>query len=163
MKTMTARGRQLIKLASTMACCFLASCFGGYNYGLIGTATTRSIELPGEKGTRVRGEDCRSRIFVFPTGFINIRNAIDDALKKGGGDFLVDAVIDSEDRGIPLVYMRECWIAEGTIFKVRPKTVGASPTMAHDVSQRDTPAPSEDVVNCVSGGERRWVPRSKCD
>jgi len=114
-----------------MMCCLLTSCFGSYNFGLIGVATTRNIELPGEKGAPVRGEACRSRIFMFPTGYPTIRAAIEDALRKGNGDLLRDAVIDYESWGIPLVYERECWIAEGTIFKLQqPKTVGTSPTTA---------------------------------
>jgi hypothetical protein len=131
MKTKIARGRRPITIASAMMCCLLTSCFGSYNYGLIGVATTRNIELPGEKGAPVRGEACRSRIFVFPTGLIKItiRDAIKDALRKGNGDFLRDAVIYDESWGIPFVYERECWIVEGTIFKLRqPKTVGTSPT-----------------------------------
>ena len=102
-----------------MVCCCLTSCFGSYNYGVIGIATTRNIELSVEEGAPVRGEACRSRIFVFPTGYPKIKEAIEDALKKGKGDLLRDAVIDYEVWGIPLVYERECWIAEGTILKLR--------------------------------------------
>jgi hypothetical protein len=119
MKIKIARGRRLIKIASIMVCCFLASCFGSYNYGVIGIATTRNIELSVEEGAPVRGEACRSRIFVFPSGYPTIKEAIEDALKKGKGDLLRDAVIDYEAWGIPLVYERECWIAEGTILKLQ--------------------------------------------
>jgi hypothetical protein len=132
MKTKIARSKRPIRIASVMMCCLLTSCFGSYNFrGSIGVATTRNIELSGEEGARVRGEACRHRIFIFPTGYPTISEAIGNALRKGNGDFLRDAVIDYESWGIPLVYERECWIAEGTIFKLQqPKTVGASPTTA---------------------------------
>ena len=39
---------------------------------------------------------------------------------------------------------------------------GANKASPHP-PQRDIPPPGEDVVNCVSGGERKWVPSSKCD
>src|SRR5256885_6951403 len=139
MKIKIARGSRPIKIASIAMCCLLASCFGSYNYGSIGAvATTRNVELSGEKGATVRGEACRSRIFVFPTGLITIRDAIEDALRKANGDLLRDAVIDWEDWGIPFVYQRECWIAEGTVLKrQQPKTVETTE--------------SEDTVNCFSG------------
>ena len=88
MKIKIARGRRLIEIASIMVCCCLTSCFGSYNYGVIGIATTRNIELSVEEGAPVRGEACRSRIFVFPTGYPKIKEAIEDALKKGKGDLL---------------------------------------------------------------------------
>jgi hypothetical protein len=128
MKTKITRGRLPIRMASIMVCCLLASCFATSNYGTIGIATTRNIELPGEKGARVHGESCSSVIFVFPTDYPTIGEAISDALMKGKGDLLRDAVIDYEVWGIPFLYLRECWIAEGTILKLQqPRTAAPSP------------------------------------
>lgn len=110
---------KMIKIAIIIACCFLTSCAGSYNFrGTIKIATTKNVDLPGETGAHVRGEACRSRIFVVPTGYPTIEDALEDALEKGKGDLLRDAVIDLQEWGIPLVYEQECWIAEGTIFKV---------------------------------------------
>jgi hypothetical protein len=40
---------------------------------------------------------------------------------------------------------------------------GDIPTKGDVPSGGDVPSVGEDVINCVSGGERKWVPRSKCD
>jgi len=128
MKIKIASGRWLIKIASVVLCCSLASC-GGYQVGAFGIATTRDVAFPVEKGTRVRGESCVTLIFIFPSEKNpTVMEAIEDALKKGAGDLLGDAVIADETWGIPFVLEQHCIIATGTILKLQhPKPVEPSP------------------------------------
>jgi hypothetical protein len=48
-------------------------------------------KLPQTKG--IRGEDSAFIFLFIPFGFPNLKEAIDDAMRKGNGDVMVDAVI----------------------------------------------------------------------
>jgi hypothetical protein len=42
---------------------------------------------------RVIGEDTRWTVLFIPLGFPTLKDAVDDALNKGGGDLMTDAVV----------------------------------------------------------------------
>ena len=44
---------------------------------------------------RVVGRDTKWMILIFPIGIPHLEDAIDDALEKGNGDVMVDAVVHS--------------------------------------------------------------------
>ena len=73
-----------------------------------------------QKG-RVTGEDKARIIVFFPTkANPSLEGAIDDALEKGGGDVLVDAVVHSYNWYIPYIYGESGWRVEGQVVKTRP-------------------------------------------
>lgn len=93
--------KRMKHLSIFLCCCFLGVVLSGCSVRLgdLSAITTKSINLdkvdidalPQVKG--VRGKDTKF-IFVFiPFGIPHLEDAIDDALEKGGGDLMTDAVI----------------------------------------------------------------------
>lgn len=61
------------------------------------TVNLDNVNLDSLPQTRnVEGEDRRFIFLFIPFGSPQLENAIDDALEKGGGDLMMDAVISSE-------------------------------------------------------------------
>ena len=92
--------------------------------------STKSANIPGERGPRVRGEDLATIIFFFPTGKADIKNAVDRAIEKGGGDLLVDGVISQECWYIPLLFGQCGYVVEGTPVRLSgpiSASAGAAP------------------------------------
>jgi len=79
---------------------------------------TKNFKVPEnvQIGERVRGEDCAPIILVFPLGTPNLKEAIDRAIEKGGGDVLIDAVIYSEFSSF-VIFIQQCFVVEGTVGK----------------------------------------------
>jgi hypothetical protein len=60
--------------------------------------TTRNVKLDGTNlnalsGKRIEGKDSKFIFLFIPLGLPHIENAVDDALDKGKGDLILDAVI----------------------------------------------------------------------
>lgn len=66
-------------------------------------------------GERVRGEDCKVS-FLFFVGIPNLKEAIDEAIEKGRGDILIDAVIYEKTTNY-FLFIKHCYIVEGTVGK----------------------------------------------
>jgi len=80
----------------------------------------KDFDLSGsEKVRRVKGEDKARIIVLFPTGQPSLEGAIDDALEKGGGDVLTDAVVHSYSWYIPYIYGETGWRVEGDVVRTR--------------------------------------------
>ncbi len=88
---------------------------------VVSTRNVRGIDYV-EKA-RIKGEDCSHIILVFPTGVPNLEEAIDDALTKGHGDAMVDAVIYHKGFYIPPFYGQNCYQVEGTVVNTMEKSV----------------------------------------
>lgn len=63
--------------------------------------TTRNVKLEGTNlnalsGNKVEGKDSKFMFLFFPIGIPHIEDAVDDALDKGNGDLMLDAVIYSK-------------------------------------------------------------------
>lgn len=91
--------------------------------------STKNVNVPGQRGPRVEGEDLATIVLFFPTGQANIKTAIDNAIQKGGGDALVDGVIYRKCWYIPLLIGQCGYVVEGT-----PVSVGGN------LSQNDSGA-----------------------
>jgi hypothetical protein len=58
--------------------------------------STKNCAVAVEKsGQRVEGEDSVHIILGIPTGTPNLKTAVDNAIQKGGGDCMIDAVIEA--------------------------------------------------------------------
>jgi hypothetical protein len=67
---------------------------------------------------RVAGESTRWNILIIPLGFPTIKEAVDDALNKGGGDLMTDAVVTSEGWTAILFGLTRLKV-EGDVVKTR--------------------------------------------
>jgi hypothetical protein len=80
--------------------------------------STKNVTVPGDRGPRVQGEDLVTIVLFFPTGQSSIKQAVDNAIQKGGGDALVDGVIYNKCWYIPLLIGQCGFVVEGTPVKV---------------------------------------------
>ena len=71
--------------------------------------------LPQTKG--IVGKDTKYRILFIPLGFPHLEDAIDDALDKGNGDVMIDAVVHS--RGWWFIIGQDSLEVKGTVVKTR--------------------------------------------
>jgi hypothetical protein len=68
----------------------------------------------------VAGQQVQHIIIFIPTsGPPTLEGAIDDALEKGGGDVMTDAVVSSWGWYIPYIYGQFGWKVEGDVIKTR--------------------------------------------
>ena len=63
----------------------------------LSVVSTKNVDLesidPAQlgQGVKVTGKDKKLFAFIFPTGITRLGRAVDDALKKGNGDLMLDA------------------------------------------------------------------------
>ena len=87
-------------------------------------ASTRNVNLkevdldslPQTKG--IVGKDTKFTILFIPLGFPHVEDAIDDALDKGGGDVMIDAVLHSKWWYF-LIIGQDSLEVKGTVVKTR--------------------------------------------
>lgn len=130
--------------------------------------STKNVEIPGVRGEKVTGEDMKSIIIAFPTGQPSIKAAVDDALDKGHGDVLLDAVISNRFWYIPYVFGRVGFVVEGTALKtyapgtapaaiaVRPRErvkAPAAPDAATAIAPAAVPAEAPPAPASVAAAE----------
>jgi hypothetical protein len=76
-----------------------------------------------DKADRVRGivgKDVSHIIIFIPTGGTpTLEGALDDALEKGGGDVMTDAVVKAWSWYIPYIYGQSGWSVKGDVVKTR--------------------------------------------
>ncbi len=103
---------------------FLAGC--AYRIGDMTVLSTRGVNLdkidldkmPQTKN--VSGTDSKFIFLFIPLGFPHLENAVDDALDKGGGDLMIDAVIQSE--GWWFIIGQTAISVKGNVVKTRGQT-----------------------------------------
>ena len=79
--------------------------------------STKNVDVSGVKqGDRYSGENCMNTVLFFPLGEINWKSAMDQALEKGKGDVMIDAVVTSKYWNA-LVYGQYCVVIEGTVSR----------------------------------------------
>jgi len=73
-----------------------------------------------EKGARVTGEDCSTRILFFTVGHVHpsVKTAIDQAIEKEGANALVDAVVEWNEVEL-LIFGNRCYTVTGTAAKLK--------------------------------------------
>jgi hypothetical protein len=85
---------------------------------LVNTANFKLGQAERVKG--VEGRDVSHIILFIPTsGPVTLEAAVDDALEKGGGDVITDAVVHSWAWYIPYIYGQSGWSVKGDVVKTR--------------------------------------------
>jgi len=79
--------------------------------------STKNVDVSGVKqGDRFSGEHCINRVLGFPLGEINWKTAMDQALEKGKGDIMIDAVVSYKYWTV-ILFAEECVIMDGTVSR----------------------------------------------
>jgi hypothetical protein len=101
--------------------------------------STKNIDLSNARldvrdGQRVEGKHCVYALLgLLPLGVVNLEEAIDDALERGGGNILVDQVTYQS-----IIYFvlasQECLTVEGTVLQTARRS--ALPEPARRVQMR---------------------------
>lgn len=73
--------------------------------------------------TQSKGSSCAPIILFIPLGFPNIEDAVDDALTKGGGNLMTDAVIRQTQWWF--LYGQSCFRVEGKVWNIRMGSLDA--------------------------------------
>ncbi len=112
--------------------------------------STKSVDIPGKRGPRVTGEDVDPIIIFIPAGQPNVKTAVDNALEKGNGDVLLDAVIYNKFWWIPYVYGEAGFVVEGTVLDTRQAS-----------KQSQNVAAAGQARGGASAGSGSWAPAQK--
>ena len=84
---------------------------------------TSGFEL--EKADRVKsiqGKDVQHVLLFIPFGSApTLEGALDNALEKGGGDVMTDAVVKTYFVWVPFIYAQSAWVVKGDVVKTRMK------------------------------------------
>lgn len=103
---------------SATACVVRQGTFPVISNKLVNTADFRVGQAERVKG--VEGRDVSHFITYIPTGGpATLEGALDDALEKGGGDVMTDAVVTYWFWVIPYVYAQAGWSVKGDVVKTR--------------------------------------------
>ncbi len=102
----------------TTACAVRQGDFAVISNKLVNTSNFRVGQAERVKG--VEGRDVSHIIIFIPTGGPpTLEGALDDALEKGGGDVMTDAVVYSWSWYIPYIYGQSGWSVKGDVVKTR--------------------------------------------
>ena len=118
-----------MKLLSSLILVLLSFCLFGCSVRQadLTAITTRNVKLDGTNlnalsGKRVEGKDSKLVFLFIPFGLPHIENAVDDALDKGSGDIMLDAVI----------YSKGWWFLVGqNVISVKGTVVNTLETTTH--------------------------------
>lgn len=116
-------GKKIIIPLTAIALMLLTGC--ATRLGDMSVISTRNVtldrvdldSLPQVKG--VTGKDSKFMFLFIPLGFPHLEDAIDDALDKGGGDVMVDAVVHRQ--GWWFLIGENALKVKGTVVKTRGK------------------------------------------
>lgn len=93
-------------------------------YGQLTVASTKSIDIQNKKLQKVKSDVTGTHsypiIVLFPMGQPTIQGAIDDALKQGDGDLMMNATIVLKQWYIPYIYGETKFEVKGDIYKIVP-------------------------------------------
>ncbi|HOX08074.1 MAG TPA: hypothetical protein PK280_16875 [Planctomycetota bacterium] len=112
-----------MKLLRIVTVCALAAAMAGCTQRVVDftAISTKNVEIAGKRGQRVVGRDVGHIILFIPTRIPEIKTATDRALETGGGDCLVDGVVEATFWYIPLIYGQNRITVTGTVINTREK------------------------------------------
>lgn len=108
--------RALIVLFAVILCAGCTTRVGDFTLASTKNVDLGNAQLDVKKGKRVSGEDCKFMFLFIPIGIPSVREAVDDALTKGGGNVMVDQV--TYMRGWWFIIGQNCFVVEGTVLDV---------------------------------------------
>jgi transposase len=116
---MTAAAKLLAILALTGS--LLGGCMIRDDFTALSTKNVNLSKItldPSELKGRQRGEECRHVFIVIPDTFHtpSMKGAVDKALEAKDANLLLNPVIEYQLFIFPLIFSRECWIAEGDAY-----------------------------------------------
>ena len=114
----------LLRCLAAAAVALLASaCTITGDFTVLSNKLVRTGDFDLSKAPRtknVAGEDVTHIVLFFPVSSqANLEEAIDDALRKGDGDVLTDAVVHYSWFYIPLIYGQAKWTVTGDVVRTR--------------------------------------------
>jgi len=93
------------------------------DFTVLSNKLNRLSEFEIDKADRVKnvvGKDVQHIVIFFPIGGPpTLEGAIDNALEKGNGDLMTDAVVSSWGWYIPYIYGQGGWTVKGDVVKTR--------------------------------------------
>ncbi len=93
------------------------------DFTVISNKLIRTADFELSKADRRRGivgQDKAHIIILIPTkAQVTLEGAIDDALRKGNGDVMTDAVVEFTSWYIPYIYGQTSWRVTGDVIKTR--------------------------------------------
>jgi hypothetical protein len=93
------------------------------DFTVLSNKVMRLSEFELDKADRVKnvtGEEVQHIIVIIPTsGPPTVEGALDDALQKGSGDVMTDAVVKQWGWYIPYIYGQAGWSVTGDVVKTR--------------------------------------------
>jgi hypothetical protein len=115
---------RLLWLLGVAALVVLPSCTVRHgDFTVLSDKLVRTSDFDLSKADRVRGVTGRdvAHIYVFiPTkAQVTLKDALDDALRKGHGDVMTDAVVTYWGWYIPYIYGETGWEVTGDVIKTR--------------------------------------------
>lgn len=113
----------MIKTAKMFAVGLMALSLAGCTVRLIDftAISSKNCDIPGTRGERTEGRDLTWILLGFPLGGPpNLKEAVDRAIEKGGGDCLVDGVL-YQKAWSALVIGQVGFVVEGTVVNTRRK------------------------------------------
>lgn len=94
------------------------------DFTVLSDKLVRTSDFDLSKADRVKGvtgQDVAHIIIFIPTkAQVTLKDALDDALRKGNGDVMTDAVITFWSWYIPYIYGQTGWEVTGDVVKTRP-------------------------------------------
>ena len=120
---LTAIGRKM-GLFAVLLLPLLSGCVVRHgDFSVVSNKLVRLSELDLDQADRARGivgEDKQHIVCIIPIGGVpTLEGAIDDALEKGAGDVVTDAVISAWSWYIPYIYGQSGWAVKGDVVKTR--------------------------------------------
>ncbi len=113
--------KTLVILAGVAVIFGLAGC--SVRHGDFTFLTNKNIGYPdmskSENLGLIKGIAKKPIIIIIPTGTPHLEDAVDDALRKSGGDYLTDASVHYSWWYFPYIYGEYKWVVEGSAWKIK--------------------------------------------
>jgi hypothetical protein len=121
---MTMKRGYLLSLLALAAVVALSACSVRHgDFTVLSDKLVRTSDFDLSKADRVKGvvgRDVAHIIVIIPTkGQVTLKDALDDALRKGNGDVMTDAVITFWSWYIPYIYGETGWEVTGDVVRTR--------------------------------------------
>jgi len=113
-------------IISALCLCIATGCTVRHgDFSVLSNKLIRTSDFELDKADRVKGisgKDVQHIVLFIHFGSApTLEGALDDALEKGGGDVMTDAVVKWYWWWIPYIYGQSAWVVKGDVVKTRNK------------------------------------------